>query len=86
MKIVFSRKGLDSGAGGFPSPIIDGRPISLPIPTRIRSLQTQEPQNWPEVDWSKAEIYHPSASAISAEDTENMAAEATDKAERRAKP
>jgi hypothetical protein len=40
MKIVFSRKGLDSIAGGFPSPIIDGRPISLPIPTRIRSVTT----------------------------------------------
>lgn len=38
MKIVFSRKGFDSAAGGAPSPIIDGRPISLPIPTRSRSL------------------------------------------------
>lgn len=32
MKLVFSRKGFDSGAGGGPSPIIDGRPVSLPIP------------------------------------------------------
>ncbi|APE27770.1 hypothetical protein [Aurantiacibacter gangjinensis] len=32
MKIVFSRKGFDSSAGGGPSPIVDGRPISLPIP------------------------------------------------------
>ena len=32
MKLVFSRKGFDSSAGGFPSPIIDGKPISLPIP------------------------------------------------------
>ena len=32
MKIVFSRKGFDSAAGGGPSPIVEGRPISLPIP------------------------------------------------------
>lgn len=32
MKIVFSRKGFDSSYGGCPSPIIDGRPVSLPIP------------------------------------------------------
>lgn len=31
-RIVFSRKGLDSAAGGGPSPVIDGRPVSLPIP------------------------------------------------------
>ena len=34
MKIVYSRKGFDSSAGGFPSPIVDGRPISFPIPTK----------------------------------------------------
>lgn len=32
MRIVFSRKGFDSSAGGGPSPIVDGVPISLPIP------------------------------------------------------
>lgn len=32
MKIVFSRKGFDSSAGGGPSPIVDGRALSLPIP------------------------------------------------------
>jgi hypothetical protein len=37
MKISFSRKGFDSSAGGAPSPIIDGQPISLPIPTQHRS-------------------------------------------------
>jgi hypothetical protein len=37
MKIIFSRKGFDTGSGGRPSPIIDGRPISLPIPTSRRS-------------------------------------------------
>jgi hypothetical protein len=40
MRIIFSRKGFDSAAGGFPSPIIDGRPISLPIPTSKRSITT----------------------------------------------
>lgn len=35
MKIIFSRKGFDSSAGGVPSPIVDGRPISLPIPTEL---------------------------------------------------
>ena len=32
MKIVFSRKGFDSGSGGGSSPIVHGRPVSLPIP------------------------------------------------------
>lgn len=32
MKIVFSRKGFDTKYGGGPSPIVDGRPVSLPIP------------------------------------------------------
>ena len=40
MKIVFSRKGFDSGSGGAPSPIIDGRPVSIPIPVRDRSATT----------------------------------------------
>ncbi len=35
MKIVFSRKGFDSAAGGVPSPIINGHPRPLPIPTRM---------------------------------------------------
>ncbi len=33
MRVIISRKGFDSASGGFPSPIIDGRPRSLPIPT-----------------------------------------------------
>lgn len=37
MRIVFSRKGFDASAGGCPSPIVDGRPVSLPIPTSRRS-------------------------------------------------
>lgn len=38
MRIVFSRKGFDSSSGGAPSPIIDGRPVSLPIPASRNSL------------------------------------------------
>ena len=32
MRVIFSRIGFDSSAGGGPSPIVDGRPLSLPIP------------------------------------------------------
>jgi len=32
MRIIFSRKGFDSSAGGGPSPIVDGAPLTLPIP------------------------------------------------------
>lgn len=40
MRVIFSRKGFDSSAGGSPSPIIDGVPTSLPIPTQRRSETT----------------------------------------------
>ena len=40
MKIVFSHKGFDSAAGGGPSPIVDGRPVSLPIPAGAASRTT----------------------------------------------
>ncbi|MBO81223.1 MAG: hypothetical protein CL801_07375 [Citromicrobium sp.] len=40
MKIVFSRKGFDSGSGGGSSPIVDGRPVSLPIPDSKRIART----------------------------------------------
>jgi len=33
MRIIFSRKGFDSAAGGGASPIVDGAPVSLPIPS-----------------------------------------------------
>ncbi|GAA4043633.1 Nmad3 family putative nucleotide modification protein [Parerythrobacter jejuensis] len=33
MRIIFSRKGFDSAAGGGASPIVNGRPVSLPIPS-----------------------------------------------------
>jgi hypothetical protein len=35
LKIILSRKGFDGTAGGCPSPIVDGRPLSLPIPTKM---------------------------------------------------
>jgi hypothetical protein len=40
MKVIFSRKGFDTAAGKVPSPIIEGEPISLPIPTERRSETT----------------------------------------------
>lgn len=40
MRVIFSRKGFDTGSGGAPSPIIDGRPVSLPIPTSGKSVTT----------------------------------------------
>ena len=39
MKLILSRKGFDSAAGKVPSPIIGGRPVSMPIPA-TRSSQT----------------------------------------------
>ena len=33
MRVIFSRKGFDSAAGGCASPLIDGCPLSLPIPS-----------------------------------------------------
>jgi hypothetical protein len=35
VKIIFSRKGVDSAAGRCASAVVDGRPISLPIPTSM---------------------------------------------------
>ena len=40
MKLIFSRKGFDSGSGGAPSPLVDDVPISLPIPAHSRSRTT----------------------------------------------
>jgi Nucleotide modification associated domain 3 len=42
MRIILSRKGFDSAAGGVLSPIVNGEPISLPIPTAKRSETTYE--------------------------------------------
>ncbi len=38
MKVILSRKGFDSSAGGYPSPhfVQDGRLLSLPIPEENR--------------------------------------------------
>lgn len=37
MRVIFSRKGFDSTAGGGASPVVSGRPISLPIPAGAAS-------------------------------------------------
>ncbi|MFX0139394.1 MAG: hypothetical protein ACFFDN_37485 [Candidatus Hodarchaeota archaeon] len=43
MKIIFSRKGFDSSAGGCPSPILpDGRMISLPIPDKHSPIRYKD--------------------------------------------
>jgi hypothetical protein len=42
MRVILSRKGFDSSAGGSPSPIIGGRPVSLPIPERPPSPTTYD--------------------------------------------
>lgn len=45
MKIIISRKGFDSGYGGYPSPILpDGRMVSLPIPDVDKSIRYNELQ------------------------------------------
>lgn len=40
MRIIFSRKGFDSAAGGGASPIVGGVPVSLPIPGGVHSRTT----------------------------------------------
>ena len=40
VKLIFSRKGFDGGSGGGPSPIIEGCPVSLPIPSGWSSRLT----------------------------------------------
>jgi len=40
MRMVLSRKGFDSSSGGGPSPIVDGRALSLPIPDRLGVSRT----------------------------------------------
>ena len=40
MRIIFSRKGFDSSAGGGPSPIVNGAPLTLPIPAGTASRTT----------------------------------------------
>ena len=40
MRIIFSRKGFDSASGGGPSPIVESRPVSLPIPAGTASRTT----------------------------------------------
>lgn len=40
MKLILSRKGFDSGTGKAPSPIVEGRLVSLPIPADKNSETT----------------------------------------------
>ena len=40
MKVIFSRKGVDSSAGQCASALVGERPVSLPIPTREPTLAT----------------------------------------------
>ncbi len=43
MKVVLSRKGFDSGAGGVPSPILpDGKMLSLPIPDKNSPIRYED--------------------------------------------
>ena len=42
MKIILSRKGFDSSSGGYPSPITDGKMLSLPIPRVEDKLRYSE--------------------------------------------
>jgi len=40
MKVILSRKGFDSGTGGYPSPILpDGTLLSLPIPDATSDIK-----------------------------------------------
>jgi hypothetical protein len=54
VRIIFSRKGFDSGSGGKPSPIVDGVPVSLPIPGA-----RDEP-------FTYADVCHPTAGSLAA--------------------
>ena len=49
MKIIFSRKGFDTGSGGAPSPIINGVPVSLPIPGNAT-----EPNRYQDIEHPRA--------------------------------
>ncbi|MBA3801209.1 MAG: hypothetical protein H0X18_19410 [Geodermatophilaceae bacterium] len=43
MKLILSRKGFDSAAGGCPSPILeDGSMLSLPIPDRTSPIRYRD--------------------------------------------
>ncbi len=51
MRIILSRKGFDSSAGGYPSPILpDGRMISLPIPDPL------SPIRYGDIRWQKGDL------------------------------
>ncbi len=51
MRIIFSRKGFDSAAGGVPSPIFpDGRILSLPIPDK------NSPISYKDITWNEYNV------------------------------
>ncbi len=50
MRVILSRKGFDSAAGGMPSPILpDGRLCSLPIPADAQGDRPADPQRYDEI-------------------------------------
>lgn len=51
MRLILSRKGFDSAAGGCPSPIFpDGRILSLPIPDK------QSPTRYEDIKWNEYDL------------------------------
>lgn len=55
MKLIFSRKGMDSAAGGLASPILpDGRLLSLPIP----GDHAFRLSDWPAPGWDLEALVH----------------------------
>jgi len=53
MKIVFSRKGVDSAAGRCASPLVNGQPCSLPIPTSMPTSTCYEDLAQPMSDMAR---------------------------------
>lgn len=52
MKIIISRKGFDSSNGGVPSPIFEGRMLSLPIPVDEKNSNTK----YSHISWSNYNV------------------------------
>lgn len=50
MRVIFSRKGFDSAAGGCASPIVNGECLSLPIPTSMPTPISYAELNGPYAD------------------------------------
>lgn len=57
-KIILSRKGFDSGYGGFPSLVIDKQDIlTLPIPARPQDPNETEPYKYSEIQFKSSNLY-----------------------------